>query len=333
MAAKIDLLLQDPLPNGNNKLQIRRKYNGETVYRLRSGHFRIRYTLKKSCIGLLDVKRRSEHNYDEQIDDDEDFDDVEFDDDLSADAEEHATAPQPDWERLLAPKAPEKKLLPEPITMELLTNLRVPREYYARLLRITTEDDLLDCPGVPDEILLKIDEYMFGQPLTQIVQQPDYVLNAPDDLIRFKEGELLTFLLKLSPEQEKLATWSTTASGPTLLKGGPGTGKSTLALYRIHSLIEQLRQQTPVKPRILFTTYTNALVRSSEQQLQQLLGKQADCVVVSTADKIATDILSAAGVPSRTPSKEYTRTIPPASGPSKWISTTGNVSIRRNSWS
>ncbi len=300
VAAKIDLLMQDPIPDGNVKMQIKRKYNGETVYRLRSGDFRIRYTVKKSCIGLLDVKRRSEHNYDEQVDDD-DFDDIEFDDDLDADDEANKVSSQPDWERLLAPKVPEKRPLPESITQDLLANLCIPSECHARLLRITTEDDLLNCPGVPDEILLKIDEYMFERPLVQVVQQPDYILNDPDDLIRFKEGELLTFLLKLSPEQEKLATWSANTSGSTLLKGGPGTGKSTVALYRIRSLIENLRKQGLLKPRILFTTYTNALVRSSEQQLQQLLGQETSCVVVRTADKIATDLLSSTGVPSRTP--------------------------------
>lgn len=299
---KIDMLLRDPLPDGNVKMQLKRKYHGVTIYRLRSGVFRIRYTLKQACIGLLDVKRRSEHNYDDDIDD-ENLDDMVLDD-LDSEDKENAVVQQPDWERLLAPKMPEKKSLPEPITVELLSNLNVPQECYTRLLRITTEDDLLKCPGIPEEILLKIDEYMFEMPLVQLIQQPDYVLNDPGDLLRFKEGELLTFLLKLSPEQEKFATWSPMVSGPTLVKGGPGTGKSTVALYRIRSLIENLQRRGEANPRILFTTYTNALVRSSEQQLQQLLGEDRDRVVVQTADKTATDILSRAGMPSRTP-KSY----------------------------
>jgi len=39
------------------------------------------------------------------------------------------------------------------------------------------------------------------------MQQPDLVLNEVDDLQRYKDGELLIFLLNLSPEQEKFATW------------------------------------------------------------------------------------------------------------------------------
>jgi len=71
-----------------------------------------------------------------------------------------------------------------------------------------------------------------------------------------KEGELLTFLLKLSPEQEKYARWSPQVTGPTLVKGGPGTGKSTVALYRIRSLLEQLlnnddNKENAKRPQIL----------------------------------------------------------------------------------
>ncbi len=302
VTAKVVQLIQNPLPDGKVRKQIKRKYSGETVYVLRSGNFRIRYILKKSCIDLLDVRRRSKHNYDENIEDD-DFDEEDLSD-LDLDAEDDTSSSQPDWEKLLAPREPEKRALPEPITEELLARLHVPREYFARLIRILTEEDLLDCPGVPQDHLLRIDQYMFELPLDQVVQQRDYELNDVYDLVRFKEGKLLTFLLKLSPEQEKFATWSATTSGPTLVKGGPGTGKSTVALYRIRSLIENLRKQGDPMPRILFTTYTNALVRSSEQQLQQLLGQDADYVVVQTADKIATEILSRTATPARIP-KNY----------------------------
>jgi len=179
--------------------------------------------------------------------------------------------------------------------MELLKRLRVPEVYHKRLLPLKTEEELLGCPGVDDEVLLKIDEYMFELPLLQVLQQPDLVLNEVDDLLRYKEGELLSFLLKLSPEQEKYAHWSMHAAGPTLIKGGPGTGKSTVALYRIRSMLEQLQRAGKAAPRLLFTTYTNALIKSSEQLLQQLLGSNAAHVRVSTADKLAYDILQSCG--------------------------------------
>jgi superfamily I DNA/RNA helicase len=47
-------------------------------------------------------------------------------------------------------------------------------------------------------------------------------------------------------------------------------------------------------PRILFTTYTNALVAYCKQQLQHLLGSDADHVSVRTADSIVREVLTGA---------------------------------------
>src|SRR6266571_4866045 len=102
---KIALLMQDPLPDGKTKIQLKRKYNGEPVYRLRSGNFRIRYTLQKSyIITLLDILRRSEHNYDEDIDDD-DFAPESLDD-SGVELQDIPKVAQPDWEKILAPREP-----------------------------------------------------------------------------------------------------------------------------------------------------------------------------------------------------------------------------------
>src|SRR6266702_5178742 len=283
---KINLLAKDPTPDAKVKKQI--KHIDPRLHRIRAGDYRIFYTFEEPHISLLAVRRRRENTYDEDLD-------IEALGGFDLVLESTTKEAQPDWERLLAPKEPEKRRLPEPITEDLLTNLRVPKECHARLLPISTEEDLLDCPGVPEDYLLKIDEYMFERPLVQVVQQPDYVLQHVDDLLRFKEGELLGFLLKLSPEQEKYVNWGMNASGPTLLKGGPGTGKSTIALYRVRSLVQELRKKGRNDFRILFTTYTNALVKSSQQQLQQLLGEDVRYVEVQTADSITMMVLKQAG--------------------------------------
>src|SRR5579875_1595589 len=50
------------------------------------------------------------------------------------------------------------------------------------------------------------------------------------------------------PEQYHARQWSDTVTGPTQVKGAPGTGKSTVALYRIRSLIENVcRQKQPLQ--------------------------------------------------------------------------------------
>ena len=284
---KIKLLSEDPTPDAKVKKQIK-KYKDVHFYRIRSGYYRIFYTFEHPYISLLALRRREDDTYDENLD-------AEFLGGLDPDFADATKAAQLDWERPFAPKIPEKRPLPEPITVELLTNLHIPKVCHARLLRIQTQQDLLDCPGIPEDYLLKIDEYLFERPLVQVTQQPDYLLQQVDDLLRFKEGELLGFLLKLSPEQEKYVDWAINASGPTLLKGGPGTGKSTIALHRVRSLVRELRKGGRDEFRILFTTYTNALVKSSQQLLQQLLGDDIRYVEVQTADSVAMTLLRKIG--------------------------------------
>ncbi len=286
---KIEQLTQDPTPDAKVKKQL--KYMNGRLHRIRSGDYRIFYTFEQPYISILALRRRSDDTYDEDLD-------VEFLGGLAPhfDATQVSARTQPDWERIFAPKEPEKRPLPEPITVALLEQLHIPQTYHARLLPITTEPDLLDCPGVPDEYLLLLDQYMFERPLVQVLQQPDYLLRDVQDLLRYKEGELLGFLLKLSPEQEKYVSWGMKGTGPTLLKGGPGTGKSTVALYRVRALVEQMRQKGRDEFCILFTTYTNALVKSSQQLLQQLLGEDIAFVEVQTADKITAQLLAQAGI-------------------------------------
>ena len=100
------------------------------------------------------------------------------------------------------------------------------------------------------------------------------------------EGELVPMLLRLDPEQERHVEWALTGSGPVLLKGAPGTGKSIVAIYRVRSLIQALRRTGIAEPRILFTSYTNALVSAARQMLETLLGCDAVLVEVSTADMV-----------------------------------------------
>lgn len=289
--AKVEMLTQDPTPDAKTKKQL--KYMNGRLHRIRSGDYRIFYTFEQPYISILALRRRDDDTYDEDMD-------TEFLGGLDAqfDVGQAGRVVQPDWERFLAPKEQEKKPLLEPITPEILTSCNIPQPYHASLLPLTTHEDILDCQSVPQEYLITLDDYMqtFERPLVQVLQQPDYILNDVQDLLRYKEGELLGFLLKLSPEQEKYVQWGMNATGPTLLKGGPGTGKSTIALYRVRALVQEMRKKDRDEFRILFTTYTNALVKSSEQLLRQLLGEDAHFVEVQTADKIVMTLLGQVGL-------------------------------------
>ncbi len=284
---KINLLTDDPTPDAKTKKQL--KYIDPRLHRIRCGDYRIFYTFQAPYVSLLSVQKRKEDTYDNDFD-------VEFlggiDPEIPLEEKESRSRQQ--WEQFLAPKPQEAQGLPEPITTDLLTRLKIPQHYHARLMQIATEDELLDCSGVPQTDLDRLLDALFPKPLAQVMQQPEFLIpNGSDDLLRIKEGELIPFLLRLSPEQEKYVLWAMQANGPTLLKGGPGTGKSTIALYRVRALLQELRRHGQAHPRILFTTYTNALVKSSQQLLEQLLGEDMRFVEVQTADKLALQVLRA----------------------------------------
>lgn len=281
---KLALLVADPRPDAKVKKQLRH-LDGK-LHRLRSGDHRIFYTFDDRYVSALALRRRKEDTYDEEID-------AEFlgglDPELVAKTRAQAGSA---W---IAPSgarsaAHVSRPLPTPITEALLKRLRVPSAYVPRLLTVADEDELLNCAGVPDDVLLRVDEALFERPLEQVLSQPDLVTSSVDDLLKYRDGSLLGFLLRLNPEQEKHTRWSAKTTGPTLLKGGPGTGKSTVALYRVRAMIEGLRKGGLKTPRILFTTYTNALVKFSQQLLTQLLGADAKLVDVRTADSVVREI-------------------------------------------
>ena len=214
---KLNLLLKDPFPDGHTRCLVR--HMGMPLYRLRCGDYRIFYRLMQPYICLLALRRRDQATDYEELDGswpertaasasalvaaaEGDVDEEGVDGERSQPVRAAAT-PAASWERWLAPQPPSKRPLPEPITPELLGRLRVPSEFHARLLPLTTQEDLLDCPGVPDEYLLLIDQHMFERPLVSVLQQPDYLLSDVEDLLRYREGELVGFLLHLSPEQER----------------------------------------------------------------------------------------------------------------------------------
>ncbi|HEX9131219.1 MAG TPA: UvrD-helicase domain-containing protein, partial [Ktedonobacteraceae bacterium] len=289
---KIRLLEQDPTQDGKAKKQL--KYVNRDVYRLRCGDYRIFYTYRDPYVSLLKLERRDDDTYDDELE-------AEFLGGFDPEIEMLVEEKQPNW---FAPIESEKTVLAQPITSELLMNLLVPEEYHARLQAIQTEEELLDCTVVPAEHLAQILDYIFPPTLSQVMQQPTYIVGDLDELMRYKEGELLGFLLRLSPEQERFVSWAIKATGPTQVKGGPGTGKSTVALYRVRSLIEKLRNMGQPAPSILFTTYTNALKKSSEQLLKQLLDDDVCYIEIKTVDKITHDVLEDAGKPPRIVTEE-----------------------------
>ncbi|MCY7281920.1 MAG: hypothetical protein LH679_00465 [Cyanobacteria bacterium CAN_BIN43] len=287
---KIEVLRDDPKPHGSLKKKLQ-GYKGD-IYRLRSGDFRIIYTYGDQWVALLGVDACK---------------DVYKGDKLVAEEASVDVSAFSNLDALLVPSLPHHPtphpaeqpadLLPAELTPDLLDRLLIPKECFPILLACRTFDALLeaDVPGIVRDRLF---DCITAPNFDQVLSQPNFITGTPDELLRFKEGDLFGFLLKLNAEQEKFVTWAINATGPTLLKGGPGTGKSTVALYRTREILQQLKSNT-ASPRILFTTlntyaqeYEN-LKTIHEQllsDLQQAGGRDSQ---IASAYQYATEALNA----------------------------------------
>jgi superfamily I DNA/RNA helicase/mRNA-degrading endonuclease RelE of RelBE toxin-antitoxin system len=298
---KIEVLRDNPKPHGSLKKKLH-GYKGD-IYRLRSGDFRIIYTYGDGWVALLGVDARKDvYKGDKLVAEETEVDVTPFSklDDLLTPEKTSAPPPKP---------SQTENLLPVELTEDLLDRLLVPKACFPTLLACRTFDDLLEV-DVPDGVRDRLFDCITAPNFDQVLSQPSFVTGSPDELLRFKEGDLLGFLLKLNPEQEKFVTWAVNATGPTLLKGSPGTGKSTVALYRTREILKQLQANGTRQPRILFTTYTNALVTFSEQLLQQLLGQEAQFVEVKTADALMYSLVChSTGQPKIATTKELLKLI------------------------
>lgn len=283
---KVEMLRESPRPDAKNRKRL--KGYKHPIYRIRSGNYRILYTYDEAnnWVALLGVDHRK---------------DVYDGDELVAEPVDPSVGQLPSSEDLLSlvdtphdhpkPKAKDIELLPVKIDAELLHQLRIPDDYIPALIGCRTLDDLLAAP-VPDQVIERVFVVVSTPDYERVFQQPSFETGAADDLLLFREGKLVDFLLKLDPEQERYVTWALDGSGPTLVKGGPGSGKSTIALYRAKALVEEERKRGNPESRILFTTYTVALVTSSQQLIQRLLGPDAHAVEVRTADSLAMAIVT-----------------------------------------
>lgn len=280
---KINYLVVDPFPDGKLKKKLHVK---KDLYRLRVGDYRVFYTYGESWVRLLGIRKRDDQTYESKLGG------------MQADAPEQSGNDDDDLDSLLEvrPQIPQFRLkhdvsstpLPTPITVEWLGKLKIPPGYYPVLISCTSEEALLGAK-IPSAILERVVDNIFPRSLDEVIEQPDLIIQDTSDLVRYKNGDLLSFLLKMDEDQLKLTEWA--LKGPTMVKGGAGTGKSTVALYRIKKLLE--RPGATGTEKVLFTTYTRALIKASRQLLEQLLTPaQLLCVRVATCDEIAREVVA-----------------------------------------
>ncbi|GAB4196359.1 MAG: ATP-dependent helicase [Sandaracinaceae bacterium] len=129
-------------------------------------------------------------------------------------------------------------------------------------------------------------------------------LASPDDeaVKRALEAGLSTWRVFLHPSQRRLVR--TDAKGPLKIGGGPGTGKTVVALHRARWLAEHVFAPNLVaspKP-VLVTTFNSVLAKQLEPMLDELCADAKavrDRIVVRSTTRVAQEVLKQAGKPNR----------------------------------
>ncbi|MGW1978436.1 UvrD-helicase domain-containing protein [Streptomyces sp. NPDC001889] len=100
----------------------------------------------------------------------------------------------------------------------------------------------------------------------------------------------------LHPAQRRVA-YRVSFAGPAQVCGGPGTGKTVVALHRVKHLLER----SPEGARVLLTTYTTALAHALRESLALLLDhdeRLLSRVDVTTVDAYAREVVQRSPDPS-----------------------------------
>lgn len=258
------------------------------LWRYRLDDYRVIYAVVGDCVEYLAAGPRRDI-YERFHYDPDNVDEV-----LSAEVEaalypDSAAASQVEqrrlWERI-AQKQQEQMdpRLPIRLSAEDLQRWGIPEAYHACLSLCRTEGELMDAP-VPSDLLGQVIDHVYPATVEVIAERPVRMLPSDQDMGLFVEGKLSSFLLKLDEHQEALVGWG--LDGPALVKGGPGSGKSTVAMYRARALLFRAQTAGGPPPTLLFTTFTNALVEYSQQLLSRLLEGLPGSWEVSTVDRVA----------------------------------------------
>ena len=180
-------------------------------------------------------------------------------------------------------------LLPEMLKTEVLLEIGVPDEYHPFLKTIKTEGELLDSTKrVPQKILETVLQYLYPTKIGDRISEPRKIISDHDDgKLLNQEITLDSLLLDLDSEQKEFVDQFSKTSlptGPWIVKGGPGSGKSTVALHCISALNQTAQSPLPgLKIKILFTTFTRSLISAAEQLLE-VLGVDNERVELQTVN-------------------------------------------------
>lgn len=113
------------------------------------------------------------------------------------------------------------------------------------------------------------------------------LVTRPDELAEILDKPFAAWRVFLHPSQRRIA-YRVSYRGPAQVTGGPGTGKTVVALHRVKHLLSRAPDS-----RVLLTTYTNALAAALRENLALLLGDEGQLarVEVTTVNAYANRVV------------------------------------------
>ena len=302
---RVDDLVKFPEDNGKSKRRLQGlgpipPPPGHVPFRAYVGNlYRLVYTFSKKEVHLLGIYKKKDigDDYTKAVDD---IKQIPGPTPIVGDTfiDEVSREPEPDGfvpiEETKDKKTNNKQR--QPLINETILNLvDAPRNVYGALLDVDSEEQLFklaDKRVISDELALQISEILKDPDPLNTFKFPD-TPDAWETIQKIVNGELSPddLTLKLTNLQRELVDFSFEQNGAVLIKGAAGTGKSLVAQHRVKAYLDYLRGQLDYvdkDPSILYTTYTNALLKDSQKNLENLIGKVdfKNCVEISTVHQV-----------------------------------------------
>ena len=198
---------------------------------------------------------------------------------------------------------------------DVLLGLGVAEPLLPLIAKITTEDELLGlteyAPALTAEVLLALHDGLSPEEVLEQVTAPvradepvdvadfETALTRPATLVTTDDaalhavlaGDFARWQVFLHPLQRKIVERS--YRGPARVSGGPGTGKTIVALHRVKHLVDRLPPGDGKD--VLFTTFNKSLAADLRSRLLELAGREIlERVDVVNIDALASKVVTEA---------------------------------------
>jgi len=169
----------------------------------------------------------------------------------------------------------------DPELVQLLVDMTERQAHYGAIF---------DAGLVPTRSDAQIDEEEFAKRLRSVDSSSAVIeIESREELEQILNGSLKDWMMYITPEQKQFARAE--FNGPSLLKGGPGTGKTVVALHRA---AYWTRGRTGAERKVLLTTFVENLPKVWCTLLRSMSSPASIGVDCRNVDKIAHKIVRSA---------------------------------------